>query len=88
MCVFFSPSVRLQILLPCYNKLVEPSLTPTQSLNGDLVKKLFHQKSIYVRPDKIILSEENEYVSSTDDFKTCLYVCDSDRHNSSIVFYT
>ncbi|XP_060786877.1 uncharacterized protein LOC132892603 [Neoarius graeffei] len=59
----FQPVVegcRLEILLPCYNKLVEPSLTPTQSLNGDLVKKLFHQKSIYVRPDKIILSEEKE----------------------------
>ncbi|XP_073340316.1 G2/M phase-specific E3 ubiquitin-protein ligase-like [Pagrus major] len=59
----FQPAVegcRLQILLSCYNKLVEPSLTPTQTLNGDLVKKLFHQKSIYVRPDKIILSEEKE----------------------------
>ncbi|XP_024660984.1 uncharacterized protein LOC112436027 [Maylandia zebra] len=51
---------RLQILLACHTKLVEPSLTSKQTLNGDLVKKLFHQKSIYVRPDKVILCEDNE----------------------------
>ncbi|XP_067309237.1 uncharacterized protein [Pseudorasbora parva] len=59
----FQPNVevcRLQILMPCHNKLVEPSLTSKQTLGGDLVKKLFHQKSIYVRPDKVILCEENE----------------------------
>lgn len=78
-CTVCFPFLRLEILLPCYNKLVEPSLTPTQSLNGDLVKKLFHQKSIYVRPDKIILSEEKESVSSTDDFKTCLWQWQSQR---------
>ncbi|XP_041845083.1 uncharacterized protein LOC121642414 [Melanotaenia boesemani] len=63
----FHPAVegcRLQILLPCYNKLVEPSLTANQTLSGDLVKKLFHQKSIYIRPDKVILSEEKESSSS------------------------
>ncbi|KAL3967315.1 M-phase phosphoprotein 8 [Sarotherodon galilaeus] len=59
----FQPVVegcRLQILLACHTKLVEPSLTSKQTLNGDLVKKLFHQKSIYVRPDKVILCEDNE----------------------------
>ncbi|XP_039681975.1 uncharacterized protein LOC120575324 [Perca fluviatilis] len=51
---------RLQILMPCHNKLVEPSLTSNQKLSGGLLKKLFHQKSIYVRPDKVILSVENQ----------------------------
>ncbi|XP_013888678.1 G2/M phase-specific E3 ubiquitin-protein ligase [Austrofundulus limnaeus] len=51
---------RLQILMPCHNKLVEPSLTTNQSLTGDLLKKLFHQKSIYVRPDKVLVTEEKE----------------------------
>ncbi|KAM9466415.1 uncharacterized protein Hap1MRO34_015516 [Clarias gariepinus] len=53
-------SCRLQILLPCHNKLVVPSLSPKQSLTGALVKKLFHQKSIYVRPDKVLITEEKE----------------------------
>ncbi|XP_065103755.1 G2/M phase-specific E3 ubiquitin-protein ligase-like [Paramisgurnus dabryanus] len=66
----FQPIVegcRLQILLPCHNKLVEPSLTSKQALGGDLVKKLFHQKSIYVRPDKVILTEEKESSCSDGD---------------------
>ncbi|XP_014185426.2 uncharacterized protein LOC106632444, partial [Haplochromis burtoni] len=59
----FQPVVegcRLQILLACHTKLVKPSLSSKQTLNGDLVKKLFRQKSIYVRPDKVILCEDNE----------------------------
>ncbi|XP_037643179.1 uncharacterized protein LOC119498395 [Sebastes umbrosus] len=58
---------RLQILMPCHNKLLEPSLTSNQTLSGALVKKLFHQKSIYVRPDKVILSEEKESSCSDED---------------------
>ncbi|KAF5903271.1 G2/M phase-specific E3 ubiquitin-protein ligase-like, partial [Clarias magur] len=50
----------LQILLPCHNKLVEPSLSTKQTLNGALVKKLFNKKSIHVRPDKVLLTEEKE----------------------------
>lgn len=69
----FSSSPRLQILLACHTKLVEPSLTSKQTLNGDLVKKLFHQKSIYVRPDKVILCEDNESVSNPDHFSKCMY---------------
>ncbi|XP_035850153.1 G2/M phase-specific E3 ubiquitin-protein ligase-like [Sander lucioperca] len=53
--------------MPCHNKLVEPSLTSNQKLSGGLLKKLFHQKSIYVRPDKVILSEENQSPSSGED---------------------
>ncbi|XP_034534151.1 G2/M phase-specific E3 ubiquitin-protein ligase-like isoform X2 [Notolabrus celidotus] len=63
----FQPIVegcRLQILLPCHNKLVEPSLSTTQSLSGNLVKKLFHQKCIYVRPDKVLLKEDGDDVES------------------------
>ncbi|XP_026062964.1 uncharacterized protein LOC113046235 [Carassius auratus] len=66
----FQPVVegcRLQILMSCHNKLVEPSLTSKQTLGGDLLKKLFHQKSIYVRPDKVILSEEKESSCSDED---------------------
>ncbi|XP_051814885.1 G2/M phase-specific E3 ubiquitin-protein ligase-like isoform X2 [Acanthochromis polyacanthus] len=66
----FQPVVegcRLQILLPCHFKLVEPSLSPTQTLNGKLVKKLFHQKSIFVRPDKVILSEDKETLLSDEE---------------------
>ncbi|XP_034549748.1 uncharacterized protein LOC117820170 [Notolabrus celidotus] len=55
---------RLQILLPCHNKLVEPSLSTTQSLSGNLVKKLFHQKCIYVRPDKVLSKEDGDDVES------------------------
>uniref|UniRef100_A0A9J8B323 HECT-type E3 ubiquitin transferase n=1 Tax=Cyprinus carpio carpio TaxID=630221 RepID=A0A9J8B323_CYPCA len=53
--------------MSCYNKLVEPSLTSKQTLGGDLLKKLFLQKSIYVRPDKVILSEEKESSCSDED---------------------
>ncbi|XP_040911492.1 uncharacterized protein LOC121193315 isoform X2 [Toxotes jaculatrix] len=66
----FQPIVdgcRLQILMPCHNKLLEPSLTSNQTLSGSLLKKLFHQKSIYVRPDKVILSEEKDSSSSDGD---------------------
>lgn len=66
-CYVLNCSLRLQILLSCYNKLVEPSLSSKQSLTGGLVKKLFHQKSIYVRPDKVILTEEKELVSNVKD---------------------
>ncbi|KAA8585582.1 hypothetical protein FQN60_004276, partial [Etheostoma spectabile] len=66
----FQPVVegcRLQILMPCHNRLVEPSLSSNQTLSGRLLKKLFHQKSIYVRPDKVILSEEKESTCSDGD---------------------
>uniref|UniRef100_A0A9J7ZQE8 HECT domain-containing protein n=1 Tax=Cyprinus carpio carpio TaxID=630221 RepID=A0A9J7ZQE8_CYPCA len=66
----FQPVVegcRLQILMSCHNKLVEPSLTSKQTLGGDLLKKLFLQKSIYVRPDKVILSEKKESSCSDED---------------------
>ncbi|XP_030611803.1 G2/M phase-specific E3 ubiquitin-protein ligase-like isoform X3 [Archocentrus centrarchus] len=66
----FQPVVegcRLQILLPCHTKLVEPSLTSKQTLNGHLLKKLFHQKSVYVRPDKVILSEDKESPNSDEE---------------------
>ncbi|MEQ2297843.1 hypothetical protein AMECASPLE_038844, partial [Ameca splendens] len=70
--------------MPCHNKLVEPSLTTNQSLTGDLLKKLFHQKSIYVRPDKVIVTEEKESSCSeedTRDAKSCDLeeVFDSDK---------
>lgn len=77
-CTVFLFSLRLKILLPFYNKVVEPSLTPTQSLNGDLGKKRFHQKSICVRPDKVILSDIKEDVSSTHNINTCLLLCQSE----------
>ncbi|KAK2821416.1 hypothetical protein Q7C36_020759 [Tachysurus vachellii] len=50
--------------LPCRSKMFEPSLSHRQTLTGVLVKKLFHQKSIYVRPDKVLLTEEKELVTS------------------------
>lgn len=68
MCAFY---FRLQILMPCHNKLVEPFLTSKQTLGGDLLQKRFHQKSIYVRPDNVILSEEKESISNAEDFKKC-----------------
>ncbi|MEQ2254002.1 hypothetical protein ILYODFUR_038415, partial [Ilyodon furcidens] len=56
----------LQILIPCHNKLVEPSLTTNQSLTRDLLKKLFYQKSIYVRPDKSSSEEDTRDAKSCD----------------------
>ncbi|XP_038579118.1 uncharacterized protein LOC119905836 [Micropterus salmoides] len=53
--------------MPCHNRLVEPPLSSNQTLSGGLLKKLFHQKSIYVRPDKVILSEEKESSCSDGD---------------------
>lgn len=47
----------LQLLLGCHNKLVTPSLAPEQNINGRLLKKLFHQRSVYVKPDKVLLEK-------------------------------
>nr|XP_018898932.1 PREDICTED: uncharacterized protein LOC109031713 [Bemisia tabaci] len=40
----------ITVLRPIRSTLFEPALEFGQSLNGDILKKLFHQKPIYIRP--------------------------------------
>jgi len=56
-------SLSLQILLPYHFKLVEPSLTTQQKLTGSMVKTIFHQKCLFVRPDRVLLEEPQKTVS-------------------------
>lgn len=50
----------IEVLMGCHNKLVKPRLAPNQSLTGRLMKRIFSQRTIYVRPDSIILQIDRE----------------------------
>ncbi|XP_049339757.1 uncharacterized protein LOC125804685 [Astyanax mexicanus] len=58
----FMPQVEgcsLQLLLGCHNKLVKPSLAPHQEMTGRMLKKVFHQRSVHVQPDKVLLDQSS-----------------------------
>ncbi|XP_058886533.1 uncharacterized protein LOC131737988 [Acipenser ruthenus] len=60
-------SCRIEILLGCHNKLVKPSLTPGQKLSGHMLKKIFTQRSIYVRPDRVLLELGGKRAENSDE---------------------
>ncbi|XP_036419877.1 G2/M phase-specific E3 ubiquitin-protein ligase-like isoform X2 [Colossoma macropomum] len=47
------------VVCSCHSKLVKPSLAPHQEMSGRMLKKVFHQRSVYVLPDKVLLDQSS-----------------------------
>ena len=53
--------VDIEILMPVHNKLVKPNLAPGQEgITGVILHRLFKNKSIYVRPNQLLLPDLSE----------------------------
>ena len=50
------PLVDIEILMSVHNKLVKPTLAPGQEgITGVILHRLFKNKPVYVRPNKVLL---------------------------------
>ena len=53
--------VGIEILMPVHNKLIKPNLAPGQEgITGVILHRLFKNKSIYVRPNQMLLPDSSE----------------------------
>ncbi|XP_053329671.1 uncharacterized protein LOC128503571 [Spea bombifrons] len=74
--------VSLQFLMPCGNKLVIPNLTDDKELTALMIHKVYHQKSIYLRPSRQLFEEilENTDASNIDNSDIFSDVDDSNNN--------
>lgn len=52
---FFFTANSIEILMGCHNRLVQPRLASNQSLSGRILKRIFTQRTIYIRPERQLL---------------------------------